>query len=689
MSDNCRVSEALYVGLCGYLGTPTEVTVRREVEDMTDMIKKPVQTHSGKRMMISGSFREGFRFNSSDMDVMLWFTNHKVITDLSQSSVYDLSKHSIILMKDTDTSPGFVRLQLLTLPRDKFIESSLVPYNDGMYLSCVRWRQRMLTRISGNKTFSNAKSHGPCANGFFGHSETDLVLCFHCSHWPQLTCDWRKRCILHNWPPKHVYVDILKNGCHVVPVGNKTTADEFELDWRLSFSQAEQKLVYSMNHTQFLCYGLLKIFLKEVINLKIEEPFLCSYFVKTTMFWLIQIGHITWCPNNLLDCFWKCLRYLLHCVHRGVFPNFFVPQNNMFASKLSTVKGERSRKCLLEQLNLYYEKGVTCLLQSPTVRVIIEPVMCYSFLRIEPLLGHHIMSGIDLDVCIRNEIVAKSFLCQNIRSYYLILRFIIILMNQSLTEYETLTLQQCTANVSVVTAFINISTSSLSGSTNKKIYRTNKLACSLLKLAGRVGDVSCLLYLALYYFRTCKYREALHVTALVKSRLTQPYILYSRLDRARYNECVAGLSLSKRMKKVWAFDVWLQEDVYYIQELVLEQRTGKENDENILYISPYVLTDMLSVLCNYRLGNRSQCLQSLTDLETLLLYDDGSYVSLELRDISWQILGICQHVVGDLHGALVAYQQSLRERLFHKIQNATYYRIALVLYQWKTNRYIQ
>ncbi|XP_065929585.1 uncharacterized protein [Magallana gigas] len=664
MSDNCRVSEALYVGLCGYIGTPTEVTVRREMEDMAEMIKKPVQVYNGQRMMTSGSYREGFRFKSSDMDTMVWYTNHKVITDLSQSSAYDLSKHSIILMEDTDTPPGFVRLQLLTSPRDGEIESSVVPYNDGMYISCMRWRQIMFT-FCEYKNLNNAKTHGPCANGFVGNIEIDCALCIHCSYWSRLTCYWRKRCILHNWPQNHVFDDILRNGCHVVPVGHKIAADENELDWRLSFSQAEQKLVYSMNHTQFLCYGLLKIFLKEVINLKIEEPFLCSYFVKTTVFWLIQIGNITWCPNNLLDCFWKCFKYLLQCVHRGVFPNFFVPQNNMFASKLSTVRGERTRKCLLEQLNRYYEMGVTCILQSPTLRIMIEPVICNSLVRTEPLLAH-VKSAADTDVCIKHELDSTHYSNQNKRENYLILRFILVLIlsNRSLTEYETLTLQQYTADVFVDTAFINLTTSSSSDGTNikvnKKIYRSDRLTSNLLKLAGRVGDVCCLLNLALYYYRTCRYAEALHVTALVKSRLTQPYIMYNTVDRERYNECVAGWSLSKRMKKAWVVNVLLHGNVYYIQELDLEQRAVKDNGEPILYISPYVMTDMLSVLSNYRLGNRSQCLQSLTDLQTLLLYDDGRYVALLLRDLSWQVLGICQQVVGDLHGALQSYQQSLR-----------------------------
>uniref|UniRef100_A0A8W8IHS4 Mab-21-like HhH/H2TH-like domain-containing protein n=1 Tax=Magallana gigas TaxID=29159 RepID=A0A8W8IHS4_MAGGI len=676
MSDNCRVSEALYVGLCGYVGTPTEVTIRREVMDMEEMIWQPVQIHRGCRSMDSGSHREGFRFKSSDRDWMFWSTNHKVITDLSQSSVYDLSKHTIILMEETDTPPGFVKLQLLTPPWDGHIGKSVVPFSDGMYISSERWRKIALTFMMENRSFSNTIHHGPCASGIHRGTENDYAVCFHCSYWSRLTCYWRQRCTLHNWPPNDVFDEILRNGCHFVPVGSKIAGDENVLEWRLSFSRAEQKLVYSMNHTQFLCYGLLKLFLKEVVNRATEEPFLCSYFVKTTMFWLIQIGHITWSPNTLLDCFWKCFKFLLHCVYRGVLPNFFIPQNNMFVSKLSTVKGVRTRDYLLAQLNWYYEMGVTCLLQSPTVRKMIEPVICNNLFRIEPLLGH-IKSAADTDACIKKETHSIRYSSEDLGDAYFILRFIIVLSNQSLTEYKTLTLQQGTAEVLVYVAFTYLNSSTVS--TNKTVYRSDRLIGNLLKLAGRVGDVSWLLYLALYYYRTCRYREALHVTALVKSRLTRPYIMYGTVDRDRYNESVAGWSLSKRMKKAWAYGVRLDSDVYCIQELALEQNVSKENGDPDLNISPYVVTDMLSVLCNYRLGNRSQCLQSLTDLQTLLLYDDGKYVPLPIRDLSWQILGICQQVVGDLHGALQSYQQSLRQETFHKIQNASKYRIALIL----------
>lgn len=242
--------------------------------------------------MCSGSHREGFRLKSSDIDTMIWLIHLKVIADISQSINYDLSKHFLILMENSDTSPGFVKLQLLSSPSTMNMKSALLLFNDGRYISNSRWRQYILSPLTNLNTVGSTKPHGPCANWVTQSVEIDYVLCFHSSCWSKLTDDWRKRCALHNWPPNYVLEDILRNGCHVVPVGSKIFTNENDLEWRMSFSLAEQNLVYSMNHKQFLCYGLLKIFLKEVVNRDIEKPFLCSYFVKTTLFWLIQIGHI-------------------------------------------------------------------------------------------------------------------------------------------------------------------------------------------------------------------------------------------------------------------------------------------------------------------------------------------------------------------------------------------------------------
>ena len=60
---------------------------------------------------------------------------------------------------------------------------------------------------------------------------------------------------------------IVNKGYHVVPIGSSPNRYK---EWRVSFSVAEQNLKYFMNYCQFQCYGLLKVFLKEVIKTTVK-----------------------------------------------------------------------------------------------------------------------------------------------------------------------------------------------------------------------------------------------------------------------------------------------------------------------------------------------------------------------------------------------------------------------------------
>ena len=88
----------------------------------------------------------------------------------------------------------------------------------------------------------------------------------------------------------------------------------------------QKKNLYSMNHTQFLTSGLLKLFLKEIINKDIseEKTVLSSYHMKTAIFWVIQQNTICWNSENLLTGFWVCFKILLKLVYEGVCSNFFI-----------------------------------------------------------------------------------------------------------------------------------------------------------------------------------------------------------------------------------------------------------------------------------------------------------------------------------------------------------------------------
>ncbi|XP_062593275.1 uncharacterized protein LOC134254767 isoform X2 [Saccostrea cucullata] len=472
-----RLSEVLYVGLCRTLGTPTEVAIRRDVRDMVELIQKPLDTEL--RRMWSGSYREGFRLESSDRDIMYWSQYHKMISEISQTNIYDASKHTIILMEDTGVPPGFVRLQILTPPRDNLSTLACVSFSDKYYLSNLLWREKWLQVYKNIKAFQNVDGHGPCTTGFFAEIEFDYALCLTSTHWPKTALFWIERSLKYIWPPAYVLEEIQRNRFHCVPIGSNIPSSYNEIEWRLSFSRAEQKLVYTMNHTQFLCYGLLKLFLKEVINYRTEEPLLCSYHIKTTLFWVIQLGSIQWHPNNLLHCVWKCLKYLIHCVYHGTFSNFFIPENNMFTNK---VVGD-ARNCLFEQLNKYYQLGVSCLLLSPSLSSILEKALRIPSYVI-PFVNGHLQSAEEIDMRVACEVLPNSFEANEFNTYYLYLKSIESFLQFSFSPYQTLTQQICIAQTLVYMAFHMANNSSCC--THRDLYALDRSLCNMLKLAGKI-----------------------------------------------------------------------------------------------------------------------------------------------------------------------------------------------------------
>jgi hypothetical protein len=338
-----------------------------------------------------------------------------------------------------------------------------------------------------------------------------------------------------------------------------------------------------------------------------------------------------------------------------------------------------ARTALLEQLHHYYNMGVSCLLLCPTLGSILEPVLSSSAV---PFAEGHERAVVDLDKTACEEMFSLRIQVDEFLPPWLILLSSVDKLSQlSLSPYKTLTLQYFTSKVFVQTAFIMLNNTS--NNACKSVYKLDRTVCSMLKLASRAGPVSTALYLALYYYRTGRYNEALRVADFTKQRLSQPYILYQgNVDRQRYSEAVGGLSLFRKMKTAWADTVSLEDKVHFIDELLLEQKVN----EHPLCIPPVVMADMLLVLSHYRLGKKSQYLQSLEELRGLLLFDEGRCVPHNYIDLSWQILGICQHVVGDLQGALLSYHESLKRPSSHRIQAATEKRIAITMRQLEGTR---
>lgn len=131
---NRSPSVSLYNGLCSHthVGSQKIVQIRREIMDIAEKIHGPIHKYNKLNVMQSGSYREGFRFTSSDQDIMQWLINCKVICEISQFSNYDAAKLNIILMKHSESPPGFFYVK--TVDTDK-------EFSNVFLLSCSTFKR--------------------------------------------------------------------------------------------------------------------------------------------------------------------------------------------------------------------------------------------------------------------------------------------------------------------------------------------------------------------------------------------------------------------------------------------------------------------------------------------------------------------------------------------------------------------
>ena len=145
---------------------------------------------------------------------------------------------------------------MLWLPLERaacYLSSACIRLNGALYISSAKFKELVTCSLV---VPDSTVPHGPCSSGKrIGLMDYDFAFCFVSDFWPPSASSWIDRC--HSWPLPCIVDDIIRSGCHCVPIGHKH-GKYFNNEWRISFSQAEQKLIYSMNHTQFLTYGLLR-----------------------------------------------------------------------------------------------------------------------------------------------------------------------------------------------------------------------------------------------------------------------------------------------------------------------------------------------------------------------------------------------------------------------------------------------
>lgn len=344
------------------MGFDKSIEIRRKSQEFEMSMKKRI-SNPYKEEIVTGSKADGFRDGKSDEDYLVIFKDVKIL-DLEEEVVqYRNMRKKITLKINKDPEyweDGYVLLKYIsggsdTLP--KHVHCINCSKLNG-FVSSHRFKKSVLDMRKNESLNNNFFIHGPCISYCGLGKDIDIAYSFECNFWPLQAKEWIRRPRL--WPSQKLVNEIVQNGCHVVPLGPLKDV-KGDMLWRLSFNNAEQRLVFAFNHTQFLCYGLLKAVMKECIQKMESYPAntLCSYFIKTLMFWMIQDTAIDlWQPNNILICYVVCLVRLLVWVNNEECPNFFIPSRNMLKIKVT----EQTKKHLLNTMAEVFKMGVwkTC-----------------------------------------------------------------------------------------------------------------------------------------------------------------------------------------------------------------------------------------------------------------------------------------------------------------------------------------
>ncbi|XP_071151249.1 uncharacterized protein [Mytilus edulis] len=364
MSTDKSRSLDFYKYLCKKIGSEEDVRVRRLSWIVCDLGSTP------GTQITSGSIGEGLDIKGSDLDVMVIDPSFKVY-ESDRDVTYTVPIEVLPLVMDTEnTHPCFTQLRL---PLHFHHDSNLLDSRIEQMLE-----QDCLVNKLSNVQYKLDKSykfysyhprpkhlttfHGPCLTDESG--KYDLAFCFKCDKWISPAQSWVSR-PRTTWPSPELITKITSCGVLFVPIGCKGSSRE-NLEWRISFSVAEKCLIYSFRHTQLLCYALLKILLKEIVDNHVDfKGLLCSYFLKTLIFWISEESDPSiWKPENMIQCFMVCLKRLIYCVEYSTLLHYFIPDNNLLYMRFNSDR----KHSLTNTLKNLYQQGINCFVNSETLK---------------------------------------------------------------------------------------------------------------------------------------------------------------------------------------------------------------------------------------------------------------------------------------------------------------------------------
>ncbi|XP_069141428.1 uncharacterized protein [Argopecten irradians] len=619
----------------------------------------------------TGSYGEGCDQKGSDTDFMFVDKNVVVMYPDQRIPRYLANKTILYIREAVDGGPGYVHLevgQLTGIVTHKLYDS-LVIVNNKTFISSDMYREQCAKSQVPTMGMEFA-TNGPSTTCSALRNEFDIVNCFPCYIWSREAEEWLTRPRLYGWPDQTLIEKIVKSGCHMVPVGDKCSNDTF-LQWRISFAAAEKCLVHSFSYVQVKVYALLKYFLKQIKKTLKEtigdDDILCSYFMKTVMFYAIEdTTEIFWQDKNIFYCFWFCFNILIGWVRAGFCPNYFIPANNMFKRKVHGLH-QQMLLCILEHC---HQKKWLCLSLGNFFKPSIWEDLCDTNLsrplsEQERLLHrHHAM----FEALIHSP---YNFHRRDIKAFDL-LSVSKSDFDEVYTYFGAMCNLRCIASELISEDVLN----SRDISSNKNRY-TNLRKCRYWISPNALMGTD-VMHLATFHFMTGNFIKCLEICRQVRKLVSCynggfPLSLYSTLQQHYLCHRPGGGSIEilQILCKIYINVIALSHIDVSLSHLCLEMSMKS----TFLYIPPLPYVLFLNFLCYHELGNTSGRDEALRNL---IQVQHDKYQGGQLYWITNTLLGICYQILGDFHMAIRAYLESAQSKSPYRYFNPAIDRIAIV-----------
>ena len=563
-----------------------------------------------------------------------------------------IKNHNMLLC--TDNVPlGFALLQYvqsMNSCRSPYCFISLCLQNvNGMHVPCLSsnlFVQYITDRNIWTHPRDTLKRQGPSIERWSTYQDksesgTDHVPSIHCTFWPNSASEWTQRPRHFGWPSSHDISSIIDFGCHLVPIGHPHS-DTKLTGWRISFSVAERALVWAFNHVQMQCYAVMKIILKQFIKIKCSSKnfVLCSYFIKTFLFWKYETTDTNfWSPEK----FRYFIKFLLiefsKCIQEGILSHYFIPRFNLLSVKLT-----REAKAELQQIiDIAIQCDVSILRECKTLQGVWSKFLSATENR----------NSVVRDRDWENLLITDG--CFNIDIYLLLAK-----MYESNPNYRQLLsvgskshLKICLFKKSLQMLHIRaLLISPCSG--NKELYQLHRLTHN----DALSTDISTgKLWYAFYLLMRKDYKSTLSTVNQLLSNIT-PFALYACCDKSDHWGSTEAkelyvhrfmdseITVENRLKTAWLVPFLVEKYIAHMMPLAIQIEFLFNDHASFPFMKlpPYVCAYYLMFLCYHELhqyDQRDQTLRQLID------FVNNKNQSGPFHYKSWNITGHCLFLAGD------------------------------------------